>query len=143
MIPFTQPSIIFITAMQDVRQTKLKKPTYVTQHPTMRTNEAIISDYLLPCLFFPFHHTRQLLTQCIPHPPLPLPLLTHPLHPTASHDHEAHGPQRSSLFLRLTNLTAQAISKTETGRRGRRCDAHFGKEVEIDLVTVRHVSVVW
>ena len=47
------PSMTFITAMQDVHQTKLKKPTHVTQRPTMRTNEAIISVYLLPCFFFP------------------------------------------------------------------------------------------
>ena len=118
-----------------------KKPTCVSNAVQCRqTNPSSPTTYSLP--FFPFHHTLQLLTQCIPHPPLPLPLLTHPLHPTASHDHQPHSPQRSSLLLRPANLAAQAISKPETGRRGRRCDAHFGKEVEIDLITERRISVV-
>ena len=125
----------------DIRQTDSNSQTYVSnalqcgqRKPSSPTTDS------LP--FFPFHQTLQLLTQCIPHLPLPLPLLTHPLHPTASHDHEPHSPQRSSLLLRPANLTAQAIAKAETGRRGRRGDAHFGKKVEIDLVTARHVRVV-
>ena len=109
----------------------------------MQTNKGHHLRLLTLLPFFPFHHTLQLLTQRIPHPPLPLPLLTHPLHPTAGHDHEPHSPQGSSLLLRPANLAAQAVSKAETGGRGRRCDAHFGKEVEIDLVTVRRISVVF
>ena len=36
-----------------------------------------------PLLFLSLHHAFQLLTQCVPDPPLPRPLLTQFHHPTA------------------------------------------------------------
>ena len=41
----------------------------------------------------PFQHTLQLPTQSIPHPPLPRPLSTQFLHPTARYHHEAYSSQ--------------------------------------------------
>lgn len=78
----------------------------------------------------------------MPDSPLPSPRLTHPLHSTASHDHETYSSQRRSLLLRLGYFTSQAIPKAQTRRRGTRRDAHFGKEVEIDLVAVQRISIV-
>lgn len=78
----------------------------------------------------------------MPDSPLPRPRLTHPLHSTASHDHETYSSQRRSLLLRLGYFTSQAIPKAQTRRRGTRRDAHFGKEVEIDLVAVQRVSII-
>ena len=39
--------------MQNVHQTRLKKANLRIQRPTMQSMKLFISDYLLPCLFFP------------------------------------------------------------------------------------------
>ena len=89
------------------------KQTCPLNAPRCRTEEPTPSSpTITPRPLLPFHHTFQLLTQRIPHPPLPGPLTTHPFHATGSRDHEPHSPQRWSLLLRPPNLTTQAICKT-------------------------------
>ena len=114
-------------------QQRTSRRTMQTTHQRLPSSPPID---LLPIL-----HTIQLLTQRISYPPLPRPLLTHPLHATAGHDHKTYSSQRGSLLLRLANLAAQAVSEAQTRRRGAGRDAHFREEVEIDLVTVRGVSL--